>query len=450
MEIKREKTMIPNLYKVFYNTNNKEYCTFDGKIKLEDCNDYFKETLNLGLVVFNKKSEVTIEHKKTYDYIIDNQKDIFNLVIDSLFEEYPKIQEESMLDDELMPNIKSADELIQMIKPVAIEIYDNKNDEPHFGIEFNCTWDEEHGVGVQINGTDVISIGSASDMNPFDTYNYHNNNSVTNKIPKSIFYGVTILSIINFFYNLISILNNDNSNLIYILLLVIISLIPAFLSMGVLFTKNNNKILKLYVEAIKILLMFVSLFYLIKFEGISIILLLLNVLLIIILFTNVKINNSNNIDKANINDLINKDCKQKYLKECKYIWKQYVSEKGDCEYLQGELLRELEVIRNEAQKNGNTNWDNNLEHYCHYIQDNLCSDIHFSQKEKNEISTILNYFIECGNYAKSIKEGKISKEDADMNKIAYTNNNLYDIIADAIGKFQKYNPKPIYLKNLKI
>lgn len=448
--MKKEQTIIPNLFKVLHDTNGKEYYTFDGKIKLEDCNDYFKETLNLGLGVLNKKNEVTIEHKNTYDYIVNNQKNILNLVINSLFDEYPKMQEESMLDDELMPNIKSTDELIQMIKPVAIEIYDNKDNKPYFGIEFNCTWDEEHGLGVQIIGTDIISIGSASDMNPFDTYNYYNNNSVTNKIPKSIFCGVAILSIINFFYNLISILNNDNSNLIYILLLVIISLMPAFLSMGVLFTKNNNKILKLYVETIKILLIFVSLVYLINLEVISIILLLLNVLLIILLFTNVKINNSNNIYKVNINDLINKDYKQKYLKECKYIWKEYVPEKGDSEYLQGELLRELEVIRNEAQKNGNINWDNNLEHYCHYIQDNVCSDIHFSQKEKNEISTILNYFIECGNYAKSIKEGKISKEDADMNKIAYTNNNLYDIIADAIGKFQKYNPKPIHLKNLKI
>lgn len=175
--MKKEQTIIPNLYKVFHNTNNKEYYTFDGKIMLKDWNEYFKETLNLGLGVLNKKNEVTMEHKKTYDYIINNQKNILNLVINSLFDEYPKMQKESMLDDELMPNIKSVDELIQMIKPVAIEIYDNKNDKPYFGIEFNCIWDEEHGIGVLVNGNKILRIDDASTIFSETPYINEDNNT---------------------------------------------------------------------------------------------------------------------------------------------------------------------------------------------------------------------------------------------------------------------------------
>ena len=39
------------------------------------------------------------------------------------------------------------------------------------------------------------------------------------------------------------------------------------------------------------------------------------------------------------------------------IWRNYVPEAGQSEILQGELLREIEKLREEAQGNGNRNWD---------------------------------------------------------------------------------------------
>lgn len=58
-----------------------------------------------------------------------------------------------------------------------------------------------------------------------------------------------------------------------------------------------------------------------------------------------------------IQEIISKEYKQEYLDECKYIWKNYVPKAGQADNLQGELIREIEGLRCEAQDNGNYNWD---------------------------------------------------------------------------------------------
>ena len=54
----------------------------------------------------------------------------------------------------------------------------------------------------------------------------------------------------------------------------------------------------------------------------------------------------------------------------------------------------------------------------------------------------MSYLKECGIYAQKFNSQKIS-EEVDVNKIAYINNNLYNIIRDKIGYLQKQNPQPI-------
>ena len=51
-------------------------------------------------------------------------------------------------------------------------------------------------------------------------------------------------------------------------------------------------------------------------------------------------------------------------------------------------------------------------------------------------------------YAQKFYCGIIPENEVDMDKIAYTNDNLYDIICDKIGQLQKENSEPIpYEKN---
>ena len=58
----------------------------------------------------------------------------------------------------------------------------------------------------------------------------------------------------------------------------------------------------------------------------------------------------------------------------------------------------------------------------------------------------MDYIKECGNYAKRCQSGQINDNEIDINKIAYVNDNIYNIISDAIGLFQSKHPEPIPYK----
>ena len=46
-----------------------------------------------------------------------------------------------------------------------------------------------------------------------------------------------------------------------------------------------------------------------------------------------------------------------HFDEARAIWKAHVPRSGQAETVQGELLRAVEKLRDEAQRNGNVNWD---------------------------------------------------------------------------------------------
>ncbi|MFD1314283.1 hypothetical protein [Namhaeicola litoreus] len=72
---------------------------------------------------------------------------------------------------------------------------------------------------------------------------------------------------------------------------------------------------------------------------------------------------------------------KEYVEQAKYIWENFVPKSGQAEYVQGELLRALEKLRDEAQRNGNGNFYKK----CHkaflkYLKEKL-SDEHIFDKE---------------------------------------------------------------------
>lgn len=153
--------------------------------------------------------------------------------------------------------------------------------------------------------------------------------------------------------------------------------------------------------------------------------------------------------RISISDLIAQNYEQQYFEECKYIWQNYVPKRGRARNLQGELLREIESIRCEAQDNGNINFDDDFAYFCDFIENTLTAQDIFSEIEKERICVIMNYIKDCGLYAQKYNEGKISDDDVIVEKLAYTNDNLYDIICDYIGKLQKSHPNPLHYKKNK-
>ena len=125
-----------------------------------------------------------------------------------------------------------------------------------------------------------------------------------------------------------------------------------------------------------------------------------------------------------------------YSKECSYIMNELVPQRGQAESLQGELLREIEKLRYEAQTNGNQNWDEWFEFFCGHIRDKLCEQSFFTYEEKQNISDIMELFRSCGDYVINVVFNDDLPEDypIDIDRIAYVDDDLYDYIADKIGQ----------------
>lgn len=151
------------------------------------------------------------------------------------------------------------------------------------------------------------------------------------------------------------------------------------------------------------------------------------------------------MEKRLIESLIVEEYNQRYFEECQFVWQNYVPLRGCAKTLQGELLREIERIRCEAQDNGNVNWNNEYARYCDFISRSLTEQSIFSENQKEIVIAIMAYIKDCGTYAKKYNDGEIDDSDVEPEKLAYTDDNLYDIICDFIGKLQKEHPEPIKL-----
>ncbi|HCE33781.1 MAG TPA: hypothetical protein DEQ88_00130 [Clostridiales bacterium] len=152
---------------------------------------------------------------------------------------------------------------------------------------------------------------------------------------------------------------------------------------------------------------------------------------------------------VSIEDLIAKEYEQRYFDECRFIWQNYVPKSGQARNLQGELLREIEKIRIEAQDNGNVNWDDDFSYFCDFIAQSLVKQTIFSETEKEEIIEIMSYLKARGEYAARCNSGEISADMVQPENLAYLKDNLYDVVCDAIGKLQSLHPEPICYKRNK-
>ena len=60
-----------------------------------------------------------------------------------------------------------------------------------------------------------------------------------------------------------------------------------------------------------------------------------------------------------------------HFDEAKQIWKLHVPPRGQADTVQGELLRAVERLRDEAMRNGNCNWDADQERLVAYLEGKL-------------------------------------------------------------------------------
>jgi hypothetical protein len=75
----------------------------------------------------------------------------------------------------------------------------------------------------------------------------------------------------------------------------------------------------------------------------------------------------------------------KYQQEARLLWQTSVPPSGQAATMQGELLRAVEKLRDEAHRNGNLNWGSGQETFIAYLRENLIGSALFDQTAAREI-----------------------------------------------------------------
>ncbi|BHH82383.1 DUF6985 domain-containing protein [Desulforhopalus sp. 52FAK] len=109
------------------------------------------------------------------NWVDANGKELLETSLKSFVEQYWEMRDlviESLIDedpDEVVPEISSFADLAKLCGIVAIHVKGSgTRSEPRFGIEFGCTWEDEHGAGVSFSGLKVIESGQGSEAFDFE------------------------------------------------------------------------------------------------------------------------------------------------------------------------------------------------------------------------------------------------------------------------------------------
>lgn len=113
----------------------------------------------------------------------------------------------------------------------------------------------------------------------------------------------------------------------------------------------------------------------------------------------------------------------KYPEEARKLWQMYVPKSGQADTVQGELIRAIERLRDEAHRNGNMNWDSGHKILADFILDTLTASKIFSKDVKDEIK----------NDIQRIKEYKKP----------YMEDDLYDRLTDRVVEWSQEHKEPV-------
>lgn len=113
----------------------------------------------------------------------------------------------------------------------------------------------------------------------------------------------------------------------------------------------------------------------------------------------------------------------KYPDEARSLWQTSVPPSGQAATVQGELLRAVEKLRDEAQRKGNLNWNDGHQALIAYLQDSLLGSALLDQVAVQEIETDLD---------------RLSTYDYPESSDA-----PYDRLADRVIEWCRDHPKPL-------
>ncbi|MDO5325594.1 MAG: hypothetical protein Q4G00_02620 [Clostridia bacterium] len=133
----------------------------------------------------------------------------------------------------------------------------------------------------------------------------------------------------------------------------------------------------------------------------------------------------------------------RYFDQCKEIWKAKVPASGQADTLQGEMLRQVEKLCYEACDNGNINWDGDFAWFCDFLLESFTNSGTFDSVYLEKLTAVLAVIKRCGEYAADFNAGKIPEEQAEPDRMAYTEEDIYDFLRDSVALVSQKNPQDI-------
>jgi len=113
----------------------------------------------------------------------------------------------------------------------------------------------------------------------------------------------------------------------------------------------------------------------------------------------------------------------KYTKEAGILWRTYVAPSGQADTVQGELIRAIEKLRDEAQRNGNINWRRDHEIMVEFVRDTLLRSGLFEESADAEIRSDIEKLMDA--------EHPITSDEP------------YDRLTDRIVEWSQSHPDPV-------
>jgi hypothetical protein len=123
-------------------------------------------SISIGTRVAAKRSLPTREQSAAFQFLIERDKVLRDLILAEVFRAYPALQTQYGYDTgsgrKIMPTIKKPTDLKRLIGLATVHILPVQLEGTAYtGFEFGCTWDVEHGLGVMTHRQRIVEVGGA-------------------------------------------------------------------------------------------------------------------------------------------------------------------------------------------------------------------------------------------------------------------------------------------------
>jgi hypothetical protein len=147
---------------------------FDGnwsfQIELDSFNqlEYENTSKSIEIIIrdfLDEEFEPSSEQVNTINFLIDNHETIVECLLEKVWSNWKEIcNDYSLKDNTEFPKIESKNDLKKVICIKTIYIQPlHKNGFSYYGLEGNCMWDEEHGLGFINHKDRIIEFGGAEE-----------------------------------------------------------------------------------------------------------------------------------------------------------------------------------------------------------------------------------------------------------------------------------------------